>query len=203
MKTWAITGGIACGKGTVSASLAKECGPQSVAVFDCDRAVHELLDRAEIVQDLQSRTTAGILDGEGRLDRVRMRDAVFSDETFRREVESVLHPLVRDRASDFLEESANRTECRLAVVEVPLLFESGFPIGRDGVIGVGASREMQTRRICENRQIDRETAERMIDSQMSVEEKMDRSDYVIWNDGSLAALTGQVSRLVLRHLPNS
>jgi dephospho-CoA kinase len=90
---------------------------------------------------------------------------------------------------------------KIFLVEVPLLYEVEFPIERDLDLVVASSRQTQLSRLLEKRNVKRELAVRIIESQMSLEKKMKRADIVIWNDGSEQSATSQVDHLIERCRP--
>lgn len=191
MVTIALTGGVACGKSTVGKGILQHVSRVATRYFDCDACVGELLTETETLGRLADVAGKGLIDVDGAsLDRKRFREALYIDPRLRKKVEEILHPLVLTRARKFVRE-LNGLEV-LIVIEVPLLYEVDFPVDRDMVMAVGASERAQIQRLVEKRKIDRKTARGIIDAQISVQEKMNRSDWVIWNDGSRGALTSQL-----------
>lgn len=193
----AITGGVACGKGVVREGLAEEWRHGRVAQFDCDAVVGELLTDPAIVGKVTELAGEEASDREGILNRPWFRQRMFSDGDLRGRVEALLHPMVLERAGDFLANVAGEG-VTLALMEVPLLFEAEFPVERDRAVAVGASPETQLRRMKEYRMIEEETGRRILASQLPVADKMSRADFALWNDGNPAALGEQVASLALR-----
>lgn len=193
----AITGGVACGKGVVCEGLRREWDRGCAAHFDCDAAVGELLTDPGIVGRVTELAGEEASDSEGRLNRPWFRQRMFSDGDLRTRVEALLHPMVLERARGFLAQCAGEG-VTLALLEVPLLFEAEFPLERDWVVAVGASRETQLRRMKEFRMIEEETGRRIIATQLPVADKISRADFALWNDGSAVALGDQIAALASR-----
>lgn len=162
-----LTGGIACGKSLLSRFL-NELG---VDTLDADDIVHELIPADE---------------------RRRLAAVVFSDPSARRELESRIHPLVKDRLRRYLSEPTDKI--RMAVV--PLLFEVHWDTEFDIICCVKSSRSMQIERMMKTRGYSREEAEGRLSAQMDVEEKAARSHYVIENDGTAEDLKRKAEEFV-------
>jgi dephospho-CoA kinase len=186
----AITGGIACGKSYCTRELAKRLD-KAGSFFDCDETVSNLLTDDNIVRKLRECVGSDILDEQGALDRSILREVVFEDSKARKKVENLLHPLVLELATSYLK---RRENVSFSLVEVPLLYEAGFPLARDIELVIGCSRETQLKRLREFRQISPQQGLQILDAQWPVQQKIDRSDHVIWNDGSMDSFDDQIQR---------
>ena len=194
----AITGGIACGKSSVSKRLNKRlCGESEDAHFDSDEAVSKLLTEARIARQLEKRVGSRILDPDGKVDRSQLSDILFEDSVIRKRVEDFLHPLVLELAESFLDD---RNTSRFAFLEVPLLYEVDFPLPRDLDLVVGCSTHTQIKRLREKRGKSQDQAEKILEAQLPIQEKVDRADYVIWNDGSRESFDQQTEKIAQRIL---
>lgn len=165
----ALTGGIACGKSLLSRFL-NELG---VETLDADDIVHELVPDEE---------------------RRRLAKIVFADPARRKELEARIHPLVQARIEDWFSRQPPATTLRLAVI--PLLFEVHWEKKYDIIACVVSSRENQIARMMTARGYSREEAESRLAAQMPVEEKAEKSQYVIRNDGSAADLRKEAAEFV-------
>lgn len=194
MVTLALTGGIATGKSTF-ASLFLELAP-GTAFFDCDACVHELLTTEEVARKVDALLGPGLADYTGRLDRGRLRERVFDRPHDRRTLENLLHPLVRARCQ-LAGDKARAASVEYFLIDVPLLYESGFPIARDREIVVACGPEEQRRRLLARRGITPELAERILAAQWPLPEKIARAGTVIWNGGSRDALRRQTEQFLL------
>ena len=177
----ALTGGIACGKSLVAKFL-NELGVETI---DADDVVHELIpDPAE---------------------RKRIAKVVFGDEKARRELEARLHPRVKARIGEWLEDFRRKTEDEgvsclkskvLCVAIIPLLFETHWDADYDIICCVRSERDLQISRMMTTRGYTREEAEARLAAQMPVEEKAKKSHYVIENTGTAEELRFKVAEFV-------
>ena len=168
----ALTGGIACGKSL----LAKYLNELGVETIDADDIVHDIIPTEE---------------------RRRIADEIFRDPSKRKELESWIHPMVRER----LEEFANRSRSlgkstRIAIEIIPLLFECHWEGDYDIIVAVSSPRNVQIERMISNRGYSEEQAEARLSAQLPVEEKILRSDYVVENAGSAENLKQEARKLV-------
>ena len=203
MHLMALTGGIASGKSTVC-RLLREWLP-AVAVFDCDEAVHRLLEsNSEVAVIVAESFGNQALDTNGRIDRHFLRGRVFADDTARSRLEEILHPRVRQECLDSCEQ-AGKQGAELFVADVPLFFEKGFDFGQTQVLVVASSRSTQIQRLRARSGFDDRLIESILTAQLPVQEKMSRADVVFWNEGPPAVLRSQIRRFAqafLMTLPN-
>ena len=170
-----LTGGIAAGKSTVL-GLLEEAG---VPTMSADRAVHEVYEDPEVIESIRE------LLGE----RVIV-DGVVSRDLW---IEGFIWPFVGQKILDFRKQwEADTDPPPLIVVEVPLLFESGMDQAFDVTVAVVAGREARFARAQERGDVAVEARE---ERQMPIEEKAERADFVIENDGSLEHLKEAVAAL--------
>ena len=192
MRVMALTGGIASGKSTVC-RLLLDCIPK-LEIFDCDAVVYRLLKTdLKVAAALSQIFGIHVLDGLGRVDRQFLRERVFQDETARFQLESILHPRVRQECLDSRETAVTRG-AELFVADVPLLFEKGFDFGQTGVLVVASSRSTQIQRIKVRNGLDDSMIESILAAQLPVQEKMSRADVVFWNEGPPSVLKSQIRR---------
>ena len=138
MHIMALTGGIASGKSTVCRLLGEWL--PSIAIFDCDAAVHRMLEGDPDVAAIVTESFGDqALDAQGRIDRHFLRGRVFADPEARSRLEAILHPRVRQECLDSLERAATRG-VELFIADVPLFFEKGFDFGQNQVLVVASSR---------------------------------------------------------------
>ncbi len=189
MRVVALTGGISTGKSTF-VSLLHEMVPEMV-VFDCDRCVHELLTKPEVTRMIVNSLGVDLAGPEGQLDKSRMRERVFHDQNCKRALEEILHPLVREACQLSLQQAAHLPGNRFFLMDVPLLYESAFPLPRDLEIVVACGTVTQRERLLARSGFTPELADRIIGSQLPILEKVNRADVLIWNGGSLPALRRQ------------
>lgn len=181
-----ITGGIATGKSTFSRELAKCLGAD---FFDADTSARVHLSKPEVVGLVGARISKDIVLPNGEADRKRLRDLIYSDAGARRELEGILHPLIRAEWAGLASQARKGTTPLL--VDIPLLFETGAQGEFDCVITVACQAATQRERMVQGRRIPQELAEKMIASQLPLEMKLASSDHVVWSEGSLEALLDQ------------
>jgi dephospho-CoA kinase len=188
-----ITGGIASGKSTFSRALAEIRG---ASIFDSDACARELLDSDPTVREAVIRDILPTAYREdGTPDRAAIRALVFSDPAAKARLEAILHPLVRARRQALAENA--RAEGRDLLVDIPLLFETGASSGFDLIVTVACSPETQTKRAM-SRGLTLAQVEQIVASQWGNAQKIARSDFLIWNDGSLRMLQAQAEELAAR-----
>ena len=184
--TIGLTGGIAAGKSEALAAF----GRLGAATVSSDAVVHELLDAEPLRSRLTERWGAEVAPG-GVVDRNRIGEVVFADPAELKWLEGQIHPLVGERIGAWLAELPERTG--VAVVEVPLLFETGMEGVFDTTVAVIAADEVRRER-AEARGpalVDEREAR-----QLGQDEKATRAEHVVRNDGSVEDLERELSALV-------
>ena len=182
----ALTGTVAAGKSFALETLER----LGAATISSDAVVHELLSTDELRDVLVGRWGDAVAPN-GEVDRSRVAEIVFRDPDELAWLESQLHPRVGERIAAWREELDPGVS--VAVVEVPLLFESGMDPLFDAVVSVIAPREVREER-AEGRGLG-ELGGRG-GRQLGDEEKAARSDFVITNDGTLADLEAKLGELL-------
>jgi len=184
--TIGLTGGIAAGKSEALAAFER----MGVPTISSDAVVHELLETEPLLPRLVERWGEEVAPG-GRVDRERIGTIVFADRDELSWLEAQIHPLVGKRLSAWL--GAVPEHADLAVVEVPLLFESGMQDAFDTTVAVVASDEVRRDR-AEARGHALVGAREA--RQLAQGEKAERAAHVVENDGSIEELEQQLSALV-------
>jgi transcription termination factor Rho len=203
MRVMALTGGIASGKSTAGRLLAEML--PSLVLFDCDAAVHRLLESdPEIAAFIRSSFGDQALDARGQVDRRFLRTIVFANEPSRLHLESVLHPRVREECLDSLARAAKQG-AETFVADVPLLFETGFDFGQTQIIVVASSPSTQIQRLKARSGLDSALIDSILAAQLPGHEKIAKADVVFWNEGPPAVLRSQIRRFaqsLQMNLPN-
>ncbi len=173
-----LTGGIGMGKSTVAAAFRRA----RVPVFDADAAVHALQAPGgaalPAIAAAFPGTVAPRADGLAVLDRAALRAAVIGRNDALRHLEAIMHPLVRARENAFLAR-ARKSGARVAVLDIPLLLETGGEGRVDAVIVVSAPRAVQVHRVRQRGRMDQAQIEAVIARQMPDAEKRRRATYVV------------------------
>ena len=184
-----LTGGMGAGKTEALRALER----LGCATLSSDALVHELLGSDEVRALLVERFGSDVAP-DGTLDRSRVAAVVFERPEERAWLEGMLWPRVGERIAAWREELAGGPDPpRAAVVEVPLLFESGMEAAFDATIAVIADDEARIRRTAERGHA--ATAERDA-RQLSQTEKAQRADFAVRNDGTLAELEENLARIL-------
>jgi dephospho-CoA kinase len=186
-----LTGGLGAGKSEALRAL----GELGAATLSTDEVVHELLASDELRELVVDRLGDDVAR-DGALDRSLIAERVFRDEEARGWLEGELWPRVGQRVADWKQEvEAHDPPPPAAVVEVPLLFESGMEQAFDSTIAVVADEELRAERAgARGHASVTERAGR----QLSQAEKADRADYTVRNDGTLDELREELSRVLAR-----
>lgn len=184
-----LTGGVASGKSTVSARFA-ELG---AVVVDADLLARELValgtpGLAAVVDEFGNE----VLAPEGHLDRAALGALVFADESRRRALESILHPLIRAAGAE-LEAAAPAGS--VVVHDIPLLAETGQAEAFDAVVVVDVPVEVQLKRMVDIRGMSLQDARARLAAQATREQRLAIADYVIDNTGDLDQLRVRVDEV--------
>jgi dephospho-CoA kinase len=184
----ALTGGIASGKSAVAELFAR----LDVPVLDTDQIAREIVaPGTPTLGQLVAEFGAEILDANGRLDRGRMRERVFSDPPQRRKLEAITHPAIRAELAR--RSAAAGGDYQIHVI--PLLVETGRAEAYDRVLVVDCPEEAQIARLVKRDGTSRQQAEEILAAQVSREERLNAAHDVIENTGTLADLQGFVATL--------
>ena len=172
-----LTGGIATGKTTISKYLSS----LGIKVIDADLIAREVLTIYPDILEYLRKTYGDRVFSGGKLDRRALGRIVFQDKEALSSYLQVIMPRIRQEIEKRLEESEE--EC--IVLDAPLLFEEGFQKDVDLTITVYAQERVQLQRLKERDGFTEEEARRRISAQMDLQEKMERSTYVLNNSGQL------------------
>jgi dephospho-CoA kinase len=189
-----LTGGIAAGKSEALKALERI----GAATLSTDSVVHEILTTGEVRDMLVERFGEKVAPG-GEIDRGAIADHVFGDDEQRKWIEQLLWPRVGERMVAWREEQDSADPPpRAAVVEVPLLFESGMEQAFDKTIAVVADESTRNERAGSrgHRGVESRTSR-----QLSQDEKAQRADIVVHNDGSLEDLQRALSSALAKMEP--
>ena len=188
-----LTGGIGCGKTTVSDRF----GSHGITVIDADVIAHEVTRPGEpVIGTIAREFGAGMVDTDGALDRAALRRAVFDDPARRRLLESLLHPVIRER----MNERAAAARSPYCILSIPLLVESRDTARVDRILVVDAPRAMRREWIRQRSGLDDAEIDAIMNAQATREERLRVADDVIVNDGSIEQLYERVDALHSRYL---
>lgn len=184
-----LTGGIASGKSTASRIL-REMGYE---VYDADIMAHEALKKSLCKKAIENEFGKIVLDRDGEVNRALLREIVFRDREKLKKLNSIIHPVV---IHEFQVIKRNTPPEKTIIFDIPLLFEANLQYLCDKIILIFTDRETQIKRIRERDRNSRELAEKMIDSQESLESKMKKSDYCIDNSKEISDLKNEINSVL-------
>ena len=188
-----ITGGISTGK-TAFCDCLRDIIP-GAAFFNADAAARELVEQdANVRKELIAEFGPAIYRRAGDLNRAQLRSIILQSTEKKAALEKILHPRIRRQWS--AEAQTHREPFDFFFADIPLLYETGGESLCDRVVVVACSPQVQMSRLLKRGSIDRATAEEMIKAQMPMDEKMQRADHVVWNNGGRSALMEQARLLV-------
>lgn len=175
-----VTGGIGAGKSTVVQAFVH----RGAVPFSADTAVHELYSEPVVLDAVRARWGDRVVAADGGVDKAAIAGIVFNDPEERRWLEQLLHPLVAERWSRFVEQQrAQADPPEFLVAEVPLLFEAGLEDRYDAVVAITAPLETRIQRT-EARGTGRTLSAERAAAQMPEDEKAERADFSYVNTGS-------------------
>ena len=185
-----LTGSIGMGKSTTTAMFADE----GALIWNADEAVHRLYaSGGAAVGPIAAAFPGAVVDGA--VDRDRLAAALGRDEAAFRRLESIVHPLVaRGRLEDLA--AAEARGVKLAVLDIPLLFETGGDAAVDAVVVVTAPAEVQAARVLARPGMTRERFEAILALQLPDAEKRRRADFIVDTGQGLEAARARVREIV-------
>lgn len=183
-----LTGGIASGKTTVSDYLKK----RGYVVLDADAYSKKTTAKnGPAIPAIIEAFGADIVSDAGELDRKKLGSIIFNDADKRRELNEIVHPLIRKMMNADEEKYIQKGHVFL---DIPLLFENGLNERCDLVVTVFVDRDTQIKRLTARNDLTVEEAEARINSQMPLTEKVQKSDFRLDNNGTVEMLYEQIDR---------
>lgn len=183
-----VTGGIGSGKSVVCEVLRLH----DIPVYDADLEAKSLNDTSPVIREKLIEAFGAELYKNDKLDRKKLAQLIFNDEKNLRQVNSIIHP---ELAKHFEKWTDGRMEHSIVAIDAAVLFEAGFQQFVDKTITVFSPIETRIERVVKRDNLTREHILSRINSQMSDEEKIKLSDFVIINDNKHSILE-QVSTIL-------
>jgi dephospho-CoA kinase len=191
MKVCGLTGGVGMGKST-AAEFLLACGAQ---VVDTDEIARHLVEPGQpALAEIKKEFGGGIISSGGGLKRRELAQIIFADSDARKKLEAILHPRIRERWLEQVE-IWRKENCKLAVVVIPLLFETEAESQFDRIICVTCSGANQRQRLSGRGWTPKQIKQR-IAAQIPVDQKIARADFVVWTDGDLDTHARQLERIL-------
>lgn len=178
-----ITGTIGSGKSTVTKIVSK-----NYPSISADSIVDDLYKSPKFIKKVNSLI---LNNNDQSLNKEKLAKVIFSDAKKREELENLIHPLVKDKIEDWLSKQEE-----MCFVEVPLLFEAKFEDLFDIIILVISDKDVIINRLKANRGYTKSAALSRIDQQLSVDQKIKKSDYLIYNNTTLKELEFNIDKLI-------
>lgn len=185
-----LTGSIGMGKSTTTAMFADA----GALVWNADEAVHRLYAPGGAAVGPVGEAFPGVVE-DGAVDRTRLAEALGADDQAFRRLEAIVHPLVMARRLEDLAAAETRG-VRLAVLDIPLLYETGGEAAVDAVVVVTAPAEVQAARVLARPGMTRERFEAILARQLPDAEKRRRADFVVDTGEGLEAARARVNEIV-------
>lgn len=190
----ALTGGIATGKSYVLARFQR----LGVPCLDSDTLAHGVMTAGtEATQQIAARFGAAVIAADGSVDRARLGPIVFADPAARKDLEAIVHPAVYRAIAAGIRGFERIGGAPYAIVDVPLLFETGHAHEFDRVIVTACAVETQLARLRE-RGLGDEAARQRLAAQLPTAEKTPRAHFVVTTDGTFEETDRQVANVDLR-----
>jgi dephospho-CoA kinase len=187
-----LTGGMCCGKSTVSSMLA-ELG---CCIIDADQISRKLVERGTPALKRITRFFGGsILNKDGTLDRRKLAGIIYHDSEKRKILNSILHPLIIKEEERLVREAVRGNEHQITIVSAALMIETGHYKRFTKIIVVYCSKEKQIERIMKRENCTRKEALQRIEAQLSTREKKNYADYSIDTSGRYPETRRQVVQL--------
>jgi dephospho-CoA kinase len=191
MKVFGLTGGVGMGKSATFQLLHE----RSIPVVDTDDLARVVVEPGKpALAEIHAQFGPQVIDASGKLDRARLARIVFEDSDARKKLESILHPGIRELWRDQVK-TWSRQGHSLAVVVIPLLFETGAETELDATICVACSEATQRERLLA-RNWNSEQIQQRIQAQWPIEKKIAKANYVIWTESTLEVTALQLERIL-------
>ncbi len=197
-KTIGLTGSVATGKSTVS-NMIQQAG---IPLVDADIAARKVVEPGtEGLKEIVAYFGEEVLLADGTLDRAKLGEIIFKDKEKREKLNEITHPRVKDYMLEARERFFRAGE-ELVFFDIPLLFESHLESLVDQIVVVWTTPETELKRLMERNNLTKEDALRRIESQMGIDEKARKADFVIDNNESLEKTQKQVYTFIERFVKN-
>lgn len=180
-----LTGGIAMGKTTISQFLKSKAIP----VVDADQIAHEILTVDEVKVKLMDTFGESILDKNQNIDRRKLGPIVFNDQRQLEKLNIIVQPYIR---TEIVRQLDTFSASKVVVLDAPVLFEQGYEKMVDYLMVIRTSAQIQVERLMQRDSLNEIDAQKRIQAQMPIEEKVKKADIVIDTSGTIEETRSQV-----------
>ncbi|WP_434138539.1 dephospho-CoA kinase [Photobacterium leiognathi] len=192
-----LTGGIGSGKTTVANLFADTYG---IDIIDADIVAREVVEPNTFgLNAIIEKCGKEILLEDGTLNRAKLRDAIFSQPELKAWLNNLLHPLIREK----MQQDINQSQSPYCLLVVPLMVENNLQTMTHRLLVVDVDEQVQIERTQQRDNVSIEQIKNILASQASREQRLDAADDVITNNGDNKALVSQVEQLHLQYLKMS
>ncbi|WP_318439780.1 dephospho-CoA kinase [Photobacterium leiognathi] len=192
-----LTGGIGSGKTTVANLFADTYG---IDIIDADIVAREVVEPNTFgLNAIIEKCGKEILLEDGTLNRAKLRDAIFSQPELKTWLNNLLHPLIREK----MQQDINQSRSPYCLLVVPLMVENNLQTMTNRLLVVDVDEQLQIKRTQQRDNVSIEQIKNILASQASREQRLDAADDVITNNGDNKALVSQVEQLHLQYLKMS
>jgi len=191
-----LTGGIGCGKSAATALFAA----LGVPIIDADIAARTVVEPGSVgLAAIEQRFGSEVLSDDGSLNRQQLRKQIFTNEAARKELEAILHPLIRKQ----MWQQVEQLHSPYCILDIPLLFETKQDELMDRVVVIDCPEKIQIERICQRDSISKAEAVAIIKTQISRDQRLAGAHDIIENKASLVELKQQVTALHQKYLKHA
>ncbi|NMA90819.1 MAG: dephospho-CoA kinase [Amphibacillus sp.] len=191
-KVLGLTGSIATGKSTVTQLFIRE----NIPIIDADQISHQVIEpNQRAYQQVLRAFGDDILSSDQKINRKKLAELIFNDKAKRDLLNQIVHPIIIDQLIEERDRLISEGHA-LVVLDIPLLYELNLTNLVDKVIVVYTTRKTQLDRLMHRDQLTKLEAEQRINSQISIEEKKQKADYVIDNNGTKEVTAEQFEQLL-------
>lgn len=184
-----LTGGIGSGKSTVAKTLQSK----GITLIDADQIAREVVAPGEPALIAITNTFGSeILLEDGSLNRAELKQKIFSNSVYKKQLENILHPSIRQRLLQRIDEASNTP---YVLADIPLLVENKYPSYFDRVVVVDCTEEQQIARVRSRDELSEAQIKRIMQSQASRQTRLAAATDIIDNTGDLASLQEQIEKL--------
>ena len=189
-----LTGGIGCGKSTVTATFHEK----GITIIDADKIARELVESdPHILHQISASFGRHILNKDGSLNRGELKKQIFSDNKKLKQLEKILHPRIQSEIKLAIQEQVDKDigSSDYIIVDIPLLIEKNYQPLFDEIVVVDCTVEQQIKRVQQRDDIDLKTIQAIIDKQVCREERLKHASFVLDNSGTKEQLIKQINLL--------
>lgn len=187
-----LTGGIASGKSTADSFFEQE----NIPIIDSDLIAHQIMEIGQPgYKAIVNYFGTTILCNDQTINRRKLGEIVFNDKNKLKKLNELTHPIIYQEIKLQMEQYRLEKK-KLVIIDVPLLFESGFESLCDGILVISISPELQIKRLMKRNNFTKKEALARINNQMPLREKEKRATYVVANTGTINDLENKLSDLL-------